>query len=153
GADGTPLWGKHCDNPMYFENGCSGSGAKDCRDPDAMVDGCDDYRNCCTSAYWVGQMLAAKMLHAEAVWNHDAFFEYVDRWMSGGVDGGGSAATSFIEDMWQAHRNALPPGSPISTTCQPSGSGGAGGVGASGGAGGAAGGAGAGAAASGGSSG
>ncbi len=39
------------------------------------------YRRCCTSVSWVGQALAVRLLKAEKVWNHDAFFAYVDRWM------------------------------------------------------------------------
>ena len=40
------------------------------------------YRRCCTSHAWVGMMLCAKIMHAEKLWNHDAFFDYVDRWMT-----------------------------------------------------------------------
>ena len=40
------------------------------------------YRRCCTSHAWVGMALAAKIMHAEKNWNHDAFFNYVDRWMT-----------------------------------------------------------------------
>jgi hypothetical protein len=36
---------------------------------------------------WVGQALAARLLGAEKLWNHDAFFEYVDRWVAEGNDG------------------------------------------------------------------
>jgi len=42
----------------------------------------ESYRRCCTSVAWVGQALAARILHAEEAWNHDAFFDYVDRWMT-----------------------------------------------------------------------
>ena len=41
----------------------------------------ESYRRCCTSVGWVAQALALRLLHAEKVWNHDAFFDYVDRWM------------------------------------------------------------------------
>ena len=40
------------------------------------------YRRCCTSVSWVGEALAIHLLHAESVWNHPAFFDYVDRWMT-----------------------------------------------------------------------
>ena len=40
------------------------------------------YRRANTSAAWVGEALAARIMHAEKVWNHDAFFAYVDRWMT-----------------------------------------------------------------------
>ncbi|HUT60233.1 MAG TPA: hypothetical protein VNA25_20500 [Phycisphaerae bacterium] len=41
----------------------------------------EGYRRCCTSVCWVGQALAMRMMKAEKVWDHDAFFVYVDRWM------------------------------------------------------------------------
>ncbi|MGO8704300.1 MAG: hypothetical protein ACLQVA_10820 [Candidatus Brocadiia bacterium] len=39
------------------------------------------YRRANTSAAWIGQALAIHLLHAEKIWNHDAFLDYVDRWM------------------------------------------------------------------------
>ena len=42
----------------------------------------EDYRRCCTSVAWVGEALAAKLIGAEATWNHPAFFAYVNRWMN-----------------------------------------------------------------------
>ncbi len=40
------------------------------------------YRRCCTSNSWVGEALAIHLLGAERIWNHPAFFDYVDRWMT-----------------------------------------------------------------------
>jgi hypothetical protein len=110
GAEGTALFGWDCGDGFgtFFEDGCTGAGAQDCRDPDGLVDGCESYRNCCTSAYWVGQALAALMLDARDTWSHPAYFDYVDRWMSADVDGGGSAASALIDAMWELHRDALP---------------------------------------------
>jgi len=42
----------------------------------------EGYRRANTSCCWVGQALAARLMHAEKVWNHGAFFAYVDRWMT-----------------------------------------------------------------------
>lgn len=42
----------------------------------------ESYRRANTSASWVGQALALRMLGAQKEWNHDAFFDYVDRWMT-----------------------------------------------------------------------
>jgi hypothetical protein len=42
----------------------------------------ESYRRCCTSIAWVGEALAARLMRAERVWDHDAFFDYVDRWMT-----------------------------------------------------------------------
>lgn len=40
------------------------------------------YRRANTSSSWVGEALVMRLLHAETNWNHDAFFDYVDRWMT-----------------------------------------------------------------------
>jgi hypothetical protein len=40
------------------------------------------YRRANTSSSWVGQALVLRLLKAERAWNHDAFFDYVDRWMT-----------------------------------------------------------------------
>jgi len=39
------------------------------------------YRRANTSGCWIGEALALRLLHAEKTWAHDAFFDYVDRWM------------------------------------------------------------------------
>ena len=39
-------------------------------------------RRSSSSPQWVGQALAARFMHAEKVWAGDAFFAYVDRWMT-----------------------------------------------------------------------
>ncbi|MGO9109184.1 MAG: hypothetical protein ACLP9L_08130 [Thermoguttaceae bacterium] len=41
----------------------------------------ESYRRCCTSVAWVAQALTLRLMHAEKAWNHDPFFDYVDRWM------------------------------------------------------------------------
>ncbi len=41
----------------------------------------ESYRRCCTAVGWVAQALALRLMHAEKAWNHDAFFDYIDRWM------------------------------------------------------------------------
>jgi dockerin type I repeat protein len=88
----------------------------------------ESYRRCCTSLTFIGQALALKILHAENVWNHPAFFDYSDRWMTEddtqhvavilaetGQDYSASWARQrqcwdpFIEDMWATYRNNLPP--------------------------------------------
>ena len=42
----------------------------------------ESYRRCCTALAWVGEALAARRLGLVAHWRHDAFFDYVDRWMT-----------------------------------------------------------------------
>lgn len=84
------------------------------------------YRRCCTSVGWVAQALAMRLMHAEAAWSHDAFFDYVDRWMyeddgefvkqikaGTGKDHDhdfsrqGQAWDPFVNEMWAKHRGEL----------------------------------------------
>jgi hypothetical protein len=65
---------------------------------------------------WVGQALAARLLGAKGYWNNDAFFDYVDRWVSEAQDGSVDQKTmkptgyqpfygaGFVEAMWKAYR-------------------------------------------------
>ena len=93
----------------------------------------EGYRRANTSNSWIGQALAVRLMHAEKVWDHDAFFAYVDRWMTeddtpfveairnaGGMDWtkakrgefgrqGYVMQARFVREMWDAWRNALPP--------------------------------------------
>jgi len=95
----------------------------------------EGYRRANTSSSWVAQALTARMMHAEKVWDHDAFFAYVDRWMTEddtrlnqamkeagwhdytGVKPGAfgrqghitGAGDRWVRDMWNTYRNHLPP--------------------------------------------
>jgi hypothetical protein len=87
----------------------------------------ESYRRCCTSIGWVAQALALRLMHAEATWNHEAFFDYVDRWMfeddsafvktiksATGHDHDhdwsrqGQAWDAFVNEMWAKYRSTLP---------------------------------------------
>jgi hypothetical protein len=87
----------------------------------------ESYRRCCTSVGWVAQALALRLLHAEKTWNHDPFFDYVDRWMyeddaefvkkikaATGKDFSadwarqGQTWEPFVNEMWAKHRPTLP---------------------------------------------
>ncbi|MBN2192471.1 MAG: hypothetical protein JW751_06610 [Polyangiaceae bacterium] len=87
----------------------------------------ESYRRCCSSLSWVGQALTLRMLHAEAEWSHDAWFDYVDRWMTEddtdavaviltetGEDYSadwarqGQCWDEFVENMWAQYRTDLP---------------------------------------------
>ncbi|NIA21975.1 MAG: hypothetical protein GWP05_08450 [Anaerolineaceae bacterium] len=90
----------------------------------------ENYRRCCTSIAWIGESLAARILHAKPLWGHDAFFDYCDRWMTEddtqfaqeaashhpGSDWWFTASwarqrqcwDSFVEEMWATYRNNLP---------------------------------------------
>jgi hypothetical protein len=105
-------FGRDCVS-AYQSNGCTGAGTKDCRAATHDRDACQDYRNCCTSYTWVGEALAAELMNAEGIWNHPAFFDYVDRWMGYGKDPvvgsgdwiqPGAAGATFVADMWRQYR-------------------------------------------------
>jgi len=86
----------------------------------------ESYRRCCTSVGWVAQALALRLMHAEKAWGHDAFFDYVDRWMyendaefvktikaATGQDHDkewarqGQGWDAFVNAMWARHRQRL----------------------------------------------
>lgn len=86
----------------------------------------ESYRRCCTSVGWVAQALALRLMHAEKSWSHDAFLDYVDRWMHEDDDDfvqaikeatgrdhdkdwakQGQAWDAFVNDMWANHRTTL----------------------------------------------
>ena len=88
----------------------------------------EGYRRCCTSIAWVGEALAGRILHAEIIWNHPAFFDYVDRWMTeddtefvliikeargwdytASWQRQGQTWDRFVQDMWETYRDNLPP--------------------------------------------
>lgn len=67
-----------------------------------------------------GTALAVQLMGAKALWNHDAFFDYYDRWMAkddpyaagrGGVarpKQEGKALDPFVNAMWDAWRAKIP---------------------------------------------
>lgn len=97
------LWGRNCVSP--YTATCSGTvGAKDCRDPEQLIDGCPDYRNCCTSNTWIGEAIAIKLMGAEDFWAHEAFYDYAERWYTADVPAGGEVLGGpYIRDVWNAY--------------------------------------------------
>lgn len=92
----------------------------------------ENYRRANSSGAWVGQALALRLLKAEKTWGHDAFFDYVDRWMYENDDEAvktlketlgsdfqrsrfgefprqGFAWDPFAGKMWAKHRASLGP--------------------------------------------
>jgi len=63
------------------------------------------YRVCCTSQAWVGQALSALLMEGKAAWNHNAFFDYCDRWMEQNEE---DMWDSFVVDMWAKYRKKVP---------------------------------------------
>ncbi|HDQ73498.1 MAG TPA: hypothetical protein ENN19_15595 [Chloroflexi bacterium] len=87
----------------------------------------EDYRRCCTSLSWIGQALSAHILGVKSAWDHDALFDYADRWMTEddtehvaailaatGQDYSAGWARQqqcwddFVEEMWAAYRDYQP---------------------------------------------
>ena len=81
------------------------------------------------SRAWPGIALAAELMQAKALWNHDAFFDYNDRIMAKddayAANRGsmprptweGSSFDPFVDAMWAAYRSKVPdqPGGTINT--------------------------------------
>lgn len=80
----------------------------------------EDYRLCCNAVAWVGEALAARLMGAVAAWDHDAFFDYCDRWMR--LDDPYAANRAphsrpgeetktmdpFVDAMWRTYRDVAP---------------------------------------------
>ena len=72
------------------------------------------------SGGWPGTALAAQLMKAKAAWNHDAFFDYNDRWMAksdtyaagrGNIPrpkAEGRSFDPFVDAMWATYRNTAP---------------------------------------------
>ena len=103
--------------------------------PGKPVLGSDGYRMANSSPAWVGLALAIRLMHMEKAWGNDAFFAYVDRWMTeddtiqvqalkehGRIDrtkakfgeygrqGYINYKVDLVQTMWKTYRNNLPPG-------------------------------------------
>ncbi len=80
----------------------------------------EGYRVCCNAVAWTGTALAARYMNAIKVWNHDAYFDYVDRWMR--EDDPNKKARGnhprpetetktfdpFVTVMWRSYRSKAP---------------------------------------------
>jgi hypothetical protein len=68
----------------------------------------DPYRLCCTANVWWGELLACYVMGAKALWNHDAVFDYQDRFLSEnrrlGIVDWRLSWRPFYLDMWDAYR-------------------------------------------------
>jgi len=121
-ADGTvprPKWGpyEHMPPSQWKNEG------------DRMNMQSESYRRANSSSSWPGQALVMRLMGAEEQWNHDAFFDYVDRWMyeddrehrreinrffpSSGLTSTetwfrqGQAWEPFVTDLWFQYRPTL----------------------------------------------
>lgn len=64
------------------------------------------YRRCCTANAWAGFVLAARIMGQQANWNHDALFDYQDRYMSTEPSGYYRQTSDFVEEMWDTYRGS-----------------------------------------------
>ena len=72
------------------------------------------YQFCCTANSWSGIVMTLYMMDLKAQWNHDAFFDYQDRYMeiimvsTGTYDGingyNRTMKNRFMQMMWDMHR-------------------------------------------------
>lgn len=88
--EGLPEWGfSHFDHPHHDR---------------AKWDE-DSYRRCCTANGWVGNVLAVRMMGMQDVWDHPAWFAYVDRYMQvQHTDAWHRAWVPWHAAMWDAYR-------------------------------------------------
>lgn len=90
---GTPEWGTaHSLRPWFDDSDWFG----------------DPYRHCCTANAWWGQLLSAYAMGAKDLWDHDALFDYQDRYLSEnrarGITDWRLTWTRFPLEMWDAYR-------------------------------------------------
>ncbi len=57
-----------------------------------------------------GIALSALLMDARSLWNHEAFFDYNDRYMQWtGGEGGANDVSAFVKGMWDLYRKDYPP--------------------------------------------
>jgi hypothetical protein len=68
---------------------------------------CAVYRECCTANAWAGFILAAHIMDAKDLWDHDALFDYQDRYMAREAPGDWTRCwDDFTETMWDTYRKS-----------------------------------------------
>jgi hypothetical protein len=60
-----------------------------------------------SSPCWGGIVLAVHIMGAKDLWNHDALFDYVDRYMQATPDW--RQTSKFVENIWDTYRDDYPP--------------------------------------------
>lgn len=89
-VSGRALFGRPCEDKLYWMQIRQGKGPKDCRDPYGYIDGGGQdvgnaYQLCCTAMPWKYAALVVRLLNLERRWGNDAFLQYVDRWVAHGA--------------------------------------------------------------------
>ena len=64
------------------------------------------YRQCCTANSWGGHVLSARIMGLQDAWNHDALFDYTDRYLGKMSPGSHERFWDrpFTENMWDTYR-------------------------------------------------
>ena len=66
------------------------------------------YRQCCTGNAWLGFVLAARIMKAQELWDHDALFAYEDRYIPESRRQGDkewmTSWSPWVLEMWDKHR-------------------------------------------------
>ncbi len=65
----------------------------------------DSYRRCCTANCWIGQTLTARIMGLRTTWNHQAYFDYMDRYMAFEPAGWTRSWFDWHAAMWDQYRN------------------------------------------------
>ena len=68
------------------------------------------YRRCCTANAWGGIVLAARIMNAKDDWNHNALFDYMDRYMKAAETTAEFRQwNAFVSTMWDTYRAQFGP--------------------------------------------
>lgn len=66
------------------------------------------YRECCTANAWSGFILAAQLMDARQLWNHEPLFDYQNRYMQVEPPGWERSNCPFSAEMWDLYWNNEP---------------------------------------------
>ena len=68
------------------------------------------YRTCCTANAWNGFVLAARIMGAQKLWNHDPLFLYLDRYITTSrkrkIPAWQISSSPWTLEMWDMYRSA-----------------------------------------------
>ena len=64
----------------------------------------DSYRRCCTANAWMGGVLCARMMGLVDEWNHQALFDYLDRFAVTEPAGWTRSWSPWVGAMWDQYR-------------------------------------------------
>ncbi len=69
--------------------------------------GQDPYQLCCTSNAWQGEVLACRIMGVKSLWNHDALFDYLDRYRtkSSNLPAWMQSMDPWALQMWDQYRS------------------------------------------------